>query len=298
MAVLAAGGPVLPAAEPGVSSPPAMFMGKLSVVRLEDDLHAVLNGGGNSTAIHSADAVFIVDSGIPQRGKDILAAVTALSPAAIHKTLFNTHWHFDHVGGNGGFAAAGYAIVGSTQCRQRMGQTINFEDLGMQMPPSPEEQRPAVTFDEKLDVYTPSRVRLVKFAPAHTDTDAAAIVDAHGVLITGDLVFNGTFPVIDRSTGGSLDGMIAASAKLLTIADAKTRVIPGHGPLGGPEIIQAQLDLLKTVHDRLAPLGEKKTPLAEVLEKKPLADLDDKYGRGFLRSELFTKMAYGQWLTR
>ncbi len=296
MAVLAAGGRVLRAAEP--AAPPPMFMGKLSVVRLEDDLHALLNGGGNSTAIHSADSLFMIDSGIPARGKDLLAAVTALSPAAVHKTLFNTHWHFDHVGGNGDFAAAGYAIIGSAQCRQRMGQTINFEDLGMQVPPSPEGQRPAVTFDEKLDVYTPPRVRLVKFAPAHTDTDAVAIVDAYGILITGDLVFSGAFPVIDRSTGGSLDGMMAASAKLLTMTDAKTRVIPGHGPLGGPEIIQAQLDLLKTVHDRLAPLGEKKTPLAEVLEKKPLADLDDKYGRGFLRSELFTKMAYGQWLTR
>ena len=118
------------------------------------------------------------------------------------------------------------------------------------------------------------------------------------MLHAGDLHFNGTFPVIDRSSGGSLDGMIAATKRLLDLTDAKTRVIPGHGPMADKSTLKAQLDLLSLTHDRLAPLAEKKMSMDDVVAKAPLADLDDKWGRGFLRSPLYTRMAYGQWLTR
>jgi glyoxylase-like metal-dependent hydrolase (beta-lactamase superfamily II) len=270
----------------------------LDVLRMEDDLHVVAGAGGNIGVYSSPDAVIVVDAGLPDRAKDVFAAASKLAGDAKTKILVNTHWHFDHVGGNSAFAGAGYTLVGSGKCRARLGETIVFEDLGMTVQPLPEADRPSVTFDKELTLFAPGEVKLSKIAPAHTDTDITLTFSKYGILQTGDVFFNGMFPVIDRSTGGSLDGMIAATEMLLGTVDDSTRIIPGHGPLAKKADLAAQLELLKLVRERLAPWGEKKTPLAEVMAKKPLADLDDKWGRGFLRAEKFTPMAYGQWLTR
>jgi glyoxylase-like metal-dependent hydrolase (beta-lactamase superfamily II) len=165
--------------------------------------------------------------------------------------------------------------------------------------PSPEAARPVVTFDDRLTLHatgSAATVTLTKIKPAHTDTDIIAVFEKSGVLHTGDLLFARAFPVIDRFTGGSLDGMIAATKTLLDLTDDKTRIVPGHGPLCGKPELKAQLDLLQLTRDRLAPLAEKKLTTQQVLDQNPLADLDDKWGRGFIRSPMYTKMAYGQWV--
>jgi hypothetical protein len=77
-----------------------------------------------------------------------------------------------------------------------------------------------------------------------------------------------------------------------------TRVVPGHGAMSGKAELTAQHDLLRLTRDRLTPFAEKKLSMDEVLAKQPFADLDDKWGRGFVRSPLYTRMAYGQWLTK
>ena len=173
--------------------------------------------------------------------------------------VFNTHWHMDHTGGNAEFAAAGYVIAGSENCRKRMGQKIVNEDMGRTIEPSPEIARPVITFDQSMDLFQGAHAHIVKVAPAHTDSDAIAIFAKSGILHTGDLHFNGTYPVIDRFTGGSLDGMIAAAKTLLELVDDKTRVVPGHGPMADKSTLAAQLDLMSITRDRLAPFGDKKT---------------------------------------
>jgi glyoxylase-like metal-dependent hydrolase (beta-lactamase superfamily II) len=283
--------------EPAENPIVKMFSGKLVTTDLGDGLFMITGGGGNVMASKSGDGVLVIDSAMPFRAKDYLAAVEGVAPGAKRKVLFNTHWHLDHTGGNAGFAEAGYTIVASENTRKRMGQKIVMEDMGMTNEPSPEIARPVVTFEKSIDLFEGSPAQIIKIAPAHTDTDAIVLFTKAGILHTGDLHFNGTFPVIDRSTGGSLDGMIAASKQLLEMIDAKTRVVPGHGPLADKATLAAQLELLSLTHDRLAPLGEKKMTIEEVVAKAPLADLDDKWGRGFLRSPIFTRMAYGQWVT-
>ncbi len=277
---------------------PAWFSGPIAVTKLEEDLYLLDGGGGNNAVHFDSEKIFVIDSGVAPRGQDLVAQALKLSPNAQVKTLFNTHWHGDHAGGNPAFFKAGFTIVGSTATRTHLGQTINFEDLGMISQPSPENSRPVITFDDKIKFHMPSPIAITKIPPAHTDSDAVAFFEKYNVLHTGDLFFNGIFPVIDRFTGGSLDGMIAASKLLLTFGDAKTRIIPGHGPLADKAALKAQLDLLTLTHERLAPLGEKKKTIDEVLALKPLADLDETYGKGFFQSPLYTRMAYGQWLPK
>ena len=277
------------------AKPPAMFSGPIESRKLEEGFNVLIGGGGNTTVLFDAGHLLVIDSGMPHRGEDLLKLAMQLSPQAVTKALFNTHWHFDHVGGNGAFVAAGFTAIGTTACRTRLGQRILLEDMGLTVEPTPEAARPTITFDKQMKLFSPLEVQITAMDPAHTDTDAIAWIEKYNTLITGDLHFSGIFPVIDRSTGGSLDGMIAGTQRLLTLGDDKTRVVPGHGPVGDKSALRAQLELLTLVHDRLAPMGAKKMTMDEVVAAAPLADLDDKWGRGFLRSPVFTKMAYGQW---
>lgn len=271
----------------------AMPAAPLETVKLEDDLHVIMGAGGN-IAVHTGGGFLTVcDCGIPQRATDVLAAVTALAPDAKRKSLISSHWHFDHTGGNELLGGDGFVILAHANCRANMSRRINFEDLNMVFEPSPEVARPVVTFgDAGLTLHAPRELRLTRIAPAHTDSDVVTYFPHADVLHTGDLFFNGSFPVIDVTTGGSLAGMIRSTGELQQLCTDKTRIIPGHGPMATRADLQKQLDLLTLCRERLKPFADRNASLDDVLKAAPLADLDNTFGRGFLRSPMFTRMAY------
>jgi cyclase len=112
------------------------------------------------------------------------------------------------------------------------------------------------------------------------------------VLHTGDLFFSGAYPVIDYSTGGWIGGMAEALDKLLKVGDGQTRIIPGHGPLSSKGDMQAARDMVHTVYDRLGTFSKKGASIEDVLKANPVADLEPKWGQGFLNGERFLQMAY------
>lgn len=290
---LAQNPPANPARAVGAPAP-------LEVVELEADLKVLMGAGGNISLYHDAGSAILVDCGLPDRAAQVLETVQKLVPSVSRRVLVNTHWHFDHVGGNTAFGEAGYTLVGSGLCRKRLGEKILLEDLGMTFEPTAEVGRPTITLDTAMTLIGPggASVTLTKLPPSHTDTDISVRFEKYNIIQTGDTFFNGAFPVIDRSTGGSLDRMIEVTKLLLTQVDDSTRIIPGHGPMAKKADLKGQLDLLEKTRELLAPFAARKASLDEVLAAGPLASLDDKYGRGFLRSPTFTKMAYGQYLTK
>ena len=116
------------------AKPPAMFSGPIESRKLEEGFNVLIGGGGNTTVLFDAGHLLVIDSGMPHRGEDLLKLAMQLSPQAVTKALFNTHWHFDHVGGNGAFVAAGFTAIGTTACRTRLGQRILLEDMGLTPP--------------------------------------------------------------------------------------------------------------------------------------------------------------------
>jgi glyoxylase-like metal-dependent hydrolase (beta-lactamase superfamily II) len=112
------------------------------------------------------------------------------------------------------------------------------------------------------------------------------------VLQTGDLFFNKTYPVIDYTTGGWIGGMHMALESLLKVCDAKTRIIPGHGPMATKEDMKASRDMLQLVHERLESANKAGKTMDDVLKDPPIKDLNDRWGKGFLTPDRFLKMAY------
>jgi len=123
-------------------------------------------------------------------------------------------------------------------------------------------------------------VELVHYDPAHTDTDIYIHFQNADVLHLGDIFFNKSYPFIDEGSGGSIGGTINAAQKSLALAGDKTRVIPGHGPLGDKADLKAYIDMLSTVRDKVASLKKSGSSEQEVVAKKPTADLDSAWAHG------------------
>jgi glyoxylase-like metal-dependent hydrolase (beta-lactamase superfamily II) len=135
-------------------------------------------------------------------------------------------------------------------------------------------------------------VSLVHIPPAHTDSDIYIHFEKANVIQTGDVFFNGMFPYIDDGTGGSVSGMIAASTKLLAVADSNTKIVPGHGPLGNKADVMKFRDMLTTVRDRLQKLKSSGKTVEEAVAAKPIDDLDPVWGKGLFNSAAFIQIAY------
>ena len=206
--------------------------------------------------------------------------------------MINTHWHFDHSGGNELFGTEGARIVAHAATRSRLASAQFIEAFNFTFPPAPAAALPALTFDDAMTLYAgDEELRLHHVAPAHTDGDILVQFTKANVLHMGDTFFNGFFPFIDYSSRGWIGGMVAAAERGLALCDEKTRIIPGHGPLGGKADLSAARDMLATVQGRIEKLLDAGKSLEEVVAAAPAKEFDEKWGKGFFNAELFTRNA-------
>jgi glyoxylase-like metal-dependent hydrolase (beta-lactamase superfamily II) len=219
-------------------------------------------------------------------------ALDAIGKAPV-KTAIDTHWHFDHSDNNASLRAAGATLVAHENTKKRMSETHTLAVLNLTFPPSPAEALPQQTFSQNHKItMNGENVSLVHVPPAHTDSDIYIHFEKSNVLQTGDIFFNGMFPYIDDGTGGSVSGMIAGATKLLAVADNKTKIVPGHGPLGSKADVMKYREMLSTVRERLQKLKSSGKSVEEAVAAKPLDDLDPVWGKGLFNSAAFIQIAY------
>ena len=270
---------------------PMMATIPIEVVELAADLHAIQGPGGNIAVLDGPDGLIVVDAGVPMRAKDVLETVRRVGGKPVSR-LINTHWHFDHAGGNAVFAGAGATILATEATRKRLATDQYTEVFKMTTPASPPEALPVLTFDE-ADLHVGRQtIHLAAVPPAHTDGDLFVHFPAHDVIHTGDLFSNGVYPNIDASSLGWIGGMIAAADRLLELAGPKTRIIPGHGPVATRADLATFRKMLATVHDRLAPLLDAGKSVKDAIAARPTADLDPIWGKGFFTGGMFTRVVY------
>jgi len=137
-----------------------------------------------------------------------------------------------------------------------------------------------------------STLELKCYAPAHTDSDIAVLFTEADVLHTGDTFWNGIYPFIDYSTGGSIRGMITAAEANVAMAGDKTIVVPGHGPIGDRAELVAYRDMLVAIHANVAALKAKGQSLDQAIAARPTAAFDDKWGNFVIGPAFFTRLVY------
>jgi glyoxylase-like metal-dependent hydrolase (beta-lactamase superfamily II) len=133
-------------------------------------------------------------------------------------------------------------------------------------------------------------LELIPQEPAHTDGDIAVWLPSANVLITGDLLNNGSYLVIDAASRGSLRGMIQAVERLLQLINTETVVVPGHGPIGNRDALLGFRNMLSTIEGRIESMIASHRPLTEIMAAAPTADFDSIWGRGYVTGDIFVRM--------
>ena len=253
---------------------------------------AVLFGeGGNIGLSYGEDGnVLIDDQFAPLTGK-ITAAVRTLDPDPV-RFVVNTHWHGDHTGGNENFGKLGAVIMAHDNVRARMSTEQFMAALNQTIPASPKGALPVVTFGQGVTLHLNGDTLHVIHVPnAHTDGDSLVHWSKGDVLHMGDTFFNRvTFPFIDLSSNGSIDGLIAAVNRALELTGPNTKIIPGHGPMASRADLIAYRDMIVDIRGKVAAGLAAGHSLAQIQAGKPAA----RYGMpsGFIKPDAFVKAVY------
>ncbi len=247
---------------------------------------AVLFGaGGNIGVSHGEDATVIIDDQFAPLSGKIEAAIADLGATPV-KYVINTHWHFDHTGGNEHFGKSGATIFAHDNVRVRMAS--GGMAGGNETPPAPPEALPIVTYAQGLRLHLNGDVmNLMFFGGGHTDGDSVVIWENSNVVHMGDLYFNiPGYPFIDVGSGGSVyDAMRSLDIVIATIDD-DAKVIPGHGPMSDKAELTAYRAMIGEAVSRVDAMADEGKSLDDILASKPLSDIDRGEG-GFISADAF-----------
>lgn len=270
---------------------------EVSSQQVADGVYMLQGAGGNIAVLVGTDGTFMVDDQYAPLTDRIRAAVREITDRPVDFVV-NTHWHGDHTGGNENFGEAGALVVAHENVRERMSTDQFMQELDRTVPASPETALPVITFTDATTFHwNGDEVHVQHLAPAHTDGDAMVHFRKANVIHTGDIFFNGSYPFIDLSSGGSVEGMVAAMDRVLELADDETKIIPGHGALSNRAGLKRQRDLLVELRDRIQALVDKGLSREAVIAAKPTREYDAEYGQFFMKPDIWTGIVYDS-LTR
>lgn len=259
---------------------PAPADPQLTVETINENLHVLFGAGGNVGVSTGPDGVVLIDDKFSRNAEEILYQVSQLA-GENDDLLFviNTHLHGDHSGSNPEMKEAGAMIMAHENVRTRMGTRYMNEAFGRMNEAKDESFWPVVTFTDQASLhFNGITARAVHTPSAHTDGDSIVIFEEPNAIHMGDNLFLGMFPFVDVDSGGSLQGMIAAHDKALSMADTDTVIIPGHGPITDKAGLAAARATLQSIHDRVRVRKDAGDSLQAIIDAEPLADMADMDG--------------------
>jgi glyoxylase-like metal-dependent hydrolase (beta-lactamase superfamily II) len=261
--------------------------------RLRNNISVLEGSGGNIAVLTGPDGKVLIDAGIGVSQPQITRALDALGPDPITH-LVNTHWHFDHADGNAWLHAAGAKIIAQENTRKYLSEVQRVEDWDYNFLPLAAGGIPSEVFagEHSLKLNGTS-IGLKYYGPAHTDSDISVTFAEANVVHVGDTFWNGIYPFIDYSTGGSIDGSIAACEASLAATNDDTINIPGHGkPVSNKAELKEFRDMLVAIRDNVATLKKQGRSRDETVAAKPTAAFDAKFGQFVIDPGFFTRLVY------
>jgi glyoxylase-like metal-dependent hydrolase (beta-lactamase superfamily II) len=289
--IMALSAPVF-AQQPPAAPPPDFSKVEIKATDLGDNVYMLEGQGGNITVAVAKDGIIMVDSEFAPLHDKIKTAIEAISKQPI-RYLVNTHFHGDHTGGNELFAKDGVMVVAEINVKNRLAAGTTSGLTGLQSPPAPQGMLPTKTYTGAFKIRLNGRVADLTHIPnAHTDGDTYVWFKTANVLSTGDTFTNGRYPNIDFANGGNIKGMIAATDAYLKLTNARTKIVPGHGPVADRAALIEYRTMLVTARDRMTKLVKEGKSEDDVVAAKPFADLDAKWAPTELAGKNFVRVVY------
>jgi glyoxylase-like metal-dependent hydrolase (beta-lactamase superfamily II) len=261
--------------------------------RLRNKISVLEGSGGNVAVLTGPDGKVLVDAGIGVSRPQVTKALAALGADPVTH-LINTHWHFDHTDGNAWLNSAGAKIIAQENTRKHLREVQRVEDWDYNFLPLPPEGIPTEVFaSDRILMLNGASIALKYYGSAHTDSDISVTFTEVDVVHVADTFWNGIYPFIDYSTGGSIDGMIAASDANLAATTENTIIIPGHGKaVSNKAELKEFREMLVAVRENVAALKKQGRSRDETVAAKPTAAFDAKFGQFVIDPGFFTRLVY------
>ena len=252
----------------------------LTSTRLSDRIVVISGAGANIVAMNGPEGALLVDGGLESRSGELLKLALKETGTRRVSTLINTHWHPEQTGSNERVGKAGGKIISHENTKLWLGYANPVPLTEVKYGPLPPKALPnATTFDSgDLDVGG-QKVHYGYMLQAHTDGDLYVHFPDSNVLVTGGVVSNEGWPVIDYQTGGWIGGLIDGLKTLIKVADANTKIVPANGPVLSKADLEAQRDMYAAIFDRLSKLLRKGLGPDEVIAANPTKEFDAKWGQ-------------------
>jgi cyclase len=264
----------------------------LKTISLGNGLFLFSGDGGNVTAVVDNGSTLLIDSGMDSRAVELNDAVFKATMRPVTR-LVNTHWHFDHTGGNVFLGSSGVTIIAQENVKKQLSSVQEVPFVGLRDGNYPEQALPTTTYSSTMALRQgPQRLTLVNYGPAHTDGDTVVYIYPANVAVVGDIFSNHFYPIIDLASGGSIDGMIHSLDQILNQTDHLTKVVPGHGPVATRADLQDYRDMLVQVRQRIKVSITAGKTMDEAVAAAPTQDFDAQWGGGYVTPDVFTKIVF------
>lgn len=261
---------------------------EMKVTKVSGNIYMLAGSGGNIAALVGDDGILIVDDEFAPLADKIRAALKNITDKPV-RFVINTHWHFDHTGGNEPFAATA-TIIAQENVRKRLqtgGIAGNGGSMHFDVKPSPAIALPLITFENDVSVHLNGEdIRALHYPSGHTDGDSIIFFEKSNVVHMGDDFVTYGFPFIDIDSGGSIKGLISAVEQSISKLPADVKVIPGHGDLSNLDDVRKYLKMLKETSAVVQKaISEKKT--CDQMKEAKLLEPWKEFSGDFINSDAF-----------
>jgi cyclase len=270
---------------------------QIKVTKVSGNIYMLEGSGGNIAASVGDDGIVIVDDQYAPLADKIAAALKNIGATDKPvRFVINTHYHGDHTGGNMPFATKGATVIAQDNVRKRLetgSKAGNGGSQGMDQKPAEKDALPIITFDHDVTVHLNGEdIRALHFPAGHTDGDAIIFLPKANVVHMGDDYVRYGFPFIDVTSGGSVQGMIAACDRVIELLPADVKVIPGHGQLSNLNEVREYVEMLKGTTAAVEAALKKGSTLDQMKKDKILAAWDKQYANKFVTQDVFIETLY------
>ena len=235
--------------------------------------------GGNIGLLIGKDGAVIIDDQFAPLSEKIKTAIQKLTDVPV-RFVINTHFHFDHVGGNENFGREGAIIVAQSNSRLRMSVDEFIAETKETRNAAPYDALPKITFADSVTLHLNGEtVQVMHVKHAHTDGDAIIYFKESNTIHAGDVFVRYGLPYIDQPHGGTIDGMISGADAIINMADENTKIVPGHGAIATRKDVEAFKNMLVTIRNRIADAMKQGKTVNDIIAMDPTKEYKTEFER-------------------